>query len=107
MVQIASIGVHIMDVLGRPVSEIPPGQNIALIDEIRVTVAGTAGATAVDDATPANSSMAETGQSSTRWASSGMTWLSLHCNGCPSHSPPMISQAMRYGRVVSFNYLLC
>ena len=48
MVQIASIGVHIMDVLGRPVSEIPPGQNIALIDEIRVTVAGTAGATAVD-----------------------------------------------------------
>ena len=43
MVQIASIGVHIMDVLGRPVSEIPPGQNIALIDEIRVTVAGTRG----------------------------------------------------------------
>ena len=34
--------------LGRPVSEIPPGQNIALIDEIRVTVAGTAGGTAVD-----------------------------------------------------------
>ena len=48
MVQIASIGVHIIDVLGRPVSEIPPGQNIALIDEIRVTVAGTAGGTAVD-----------------------------------------------------------
>ena len=24
MVQIASIGVHIIDVLGRPVSEIPP-----------------------------------------------------------------------------------
>jgi len=37
-----------------------------------------AGATAVDDATPANSSMAETGLSSTRWASSGVTWLSLH-----------------------------
>ena len=48
MVQIASIGVHIIDVLGRPVSEIPTGQNIALIDEIRVTVAGTAGGTAVD-----------------------------------------------------------
>ena len=48
MVHIASIGVHIVDVLGRPVSEIPPGQNIWLIDEIRVTVAGTAGGTAVD-----------------------------------------------------------
>jgi sugar/nucleoside kinase (ribokinase family) len=48
VVQIASIGVHIIDVLGRPVSEIPPGQDIALIDEIRVTVAGTAGGTAVD-----------------------------------------------------------
>ena len=34
-----------------------------------------ADATAVDAATPANSSMAETGQSSTRWASSGVTWL--------------------------------
>lgn len=48
MPRIASIGVHIIDVLGRPVSAIPPGQNIALIDEIRVTVAGTAGGTAVD-----------------------------------------------------------
>lgn len=48
MPRIACIGVHIIDVLGRPVSEIPPGQNIALIDEIRVTVAGTAGGTAVD-----------------------------------------------------------
>ncbi len=48
MVRVASIGVHILDVLGRPVSEIPPGQNISLLDEIRVTVAGTAGGTAVD-----------------------------------------------------------
>jgi len=48
MPRIASMGVHIIDVLGRPVSQIPPGQNIALIDEIRVTVAGTAGGTAVD-----------------------------------------------------------
>jgi sugar/nucleoside kinase (ribokinase family) len=45
---IASVGVHIIDVLGRPVAEVPPGQNIALIEEIRVTVAGTAGGTAVD-----------------------------------------------------------
>jgi len=40
--------VHILDVLGRHVTEIPPGQNISLLDEIRVTVAGTAGGTAVD-----------------------------------------------------------
>jgi sugar/nucleoside kinase (ribokinase family) len=46
--RIACIGVHIFDVLGRPVTEIPPGQNISLLEEIRVTVAGTAGGTAVD-----------------------------------------------------------
>ena len=42
MPTIVSMGVHILDVLGRHVSEIPPGQNIALIDEIRITAAGTA-----------------------------------------------------------------
>ena len=44
MPTIVSMGVHILDVLGRHVSEIPPGQNIALIDEIRITAAGTAAA---------------------------------------------------------------
>ena len=48
MSNIVSMGVHILDVLGRHVSEIPPGQNIALIDEIRITAAGTAAGTAVD-----------------------------------------------------------
>lgn len=48
MVRVASVGVHILDVLGRHVTELPPGQHIALLDEIRVTVAGTAGGTAVD-----------------------------------------------------------
>ena len=48
MPKIVSMGVHILDVLGRHVSEIPPGQNIALIDEIRITAAGTAAGTAVD-----------------------------------------------------------
>ena len=47
MPKIVSMGVHILDVLGRHVSEIPPGQNIALIDEIRITAAGTAAGTAV------------------------------------------------------------
>lgn len=48
MAEIVSIGVHILDVLGRHVSEIPPGQGIALIDEIRITAAGTAAGTSVD-----------------------------------------------------------
>jgi len=42
------MGVHILDILGRHVSRIPEGQNIDLIDEIRLTVAGTAAGTAVD-----------------------------------------------------------
>jgi|AntAceMinimDraft_1070359.scaffolds.fasta_scaffold00432_14 sugar/nucleoside kinase (ribokinase family) len=46
--KVACVGVHILDVLGRPVVEVPKGQGIALIEEIRITVAGTAGGTAVD-----------------------------------------------------------
>lgn len=42
------VGIHIVDILGRPVESIPAGQGLALLDEIRVTVAGTAAATAVD-----------------------------------------------------------
>jgi sugar/nucleoside kinase (ribokinase family) len=41
-------GVHILDIHGRPVSEIPPGQNSLIIDEIRITAAGTAAGTSVD-----------------------------------------------------------
>ncbi len=48
MVTVACIGVHILDVLGRPVTRIPDGQNIDLLEEIRFTVAGTAAGTAVD-----------------------------------------------------------
>ncbi|TLN07181.1 sugar kinase [bacterium] len=43
-----SLGIHIVDLLGRPVSIIPKGQGLTLIDEIRITVAGTAAGTAVD-----------------------------------------------------------
>ncbi|MFT4229031.1 MAG: sugar kinase [Microbacterium sp.] len=43
-----TVGLHVADVLGRYVSQIPPAQGIALLDEIRLTVAGTAAATAVD-----------------------------------------------------------
>src|SRR5436309_3401643 len=41
------MGVHVVDVLVRPVEAIPEGQGGQLVDEIRVTPAGTAGGTAV------------------------------------------------------------
>jgi len=46
--RIAALGPHIVDVLGRPVTAIPPGQDGALLEEIRMTVAGTGGGAAVD-----------------------------------------------------------
>jgi sugar/nucleoside kinase (ribokinase family) len=46
--RVACLGVYIVDVLGRPVEELPRGQDSRLLDEIRITVAGTAGGTAVD-----------------------------------------------------------
>jgi len=48
MSKIVSMGVHILDVLGRHVSEVPAGQGISLIEEIRITAAGTAAGTSVD-----------------------------------------------------------
>lgn len=44
---VSCIGFHVLDVLGRPVTAIPPGGRAAYIDEIVMTVAGTAGATSV------------------------------------------------------------
>jgi sugar/nucleoside kinase (ribokinase family) len=43
-----SVGVHILDVLGRPVADIPPGQGSVRLDEIKATAAGTAAGTSVD-----------------------------------------------------------
>lgn len=45
---VSVVGLYILDVLGRPVVEIPANSDVAFIDEIRATVAGTAGGTAVD-----------------------------------------------------------
>ena len=42
-----ALGVHVVDVLARPVQEIPEGQGGALVDEIRITAAGPAGGTAL------------------------------------------------------------
>ncbi|MHA1524999.1 MAG: carbohydrate kinase family protein [Alphaproteobacteria bacterium] len=45
---VASVGLTILDVLGRPVERIPEGGNVEFIDEIRLTVAGTAAGTVID-----------------------------------------------------------
>ena len=42
------LGAHILDVLGRPVEEIPPGQGSVRLREIRATAAGTAAGAGVD-----------------------------------------------------------
>jgi sugar/nucleoside kinase (ribokinase family) len=46
-VKVVALGAHILDILGRPVTEIPEGQGGALIEEIRLSPAGSAGGTAV------------------------------------------------------------
>lgn len=45
--RVATIGLHIVDILGFPVSAVPEGQGIAFLDEIRMTPAGTCAATAM------------------------------------------------------------
>jgi sugar/nucleoside kinase (ribokinase family) len=42
-----TMGVHVLDVLVRPVEAIPEGQGGQLVDEIRITAAGSAGGTAL------------------------------------------------------------
>src|SRR5438477_12963328 len=41
------MGVHVLDVLVRPVEAIPEGQGGQLVDEIKITAAGSAGGTAL------------------------------------------------------------
>ncbi|MER6829577.1 PfkB family carbohydrate kinase [Streptosporangium sp. NPDC000563] len=45
---VVTLGAHIVDVLARPVESIPAGQDTHLLEQIRVTAAGAAAATAVD-----------------------------------------------------------
>jgi len=47
---VSVIGLYILDVLGRPVDRIPDRGNVDFIEEIRLTVAGTAGGTVIDTA---------------------------------------------------------
>jgi sugar/nucleoside kinase (ribokinase family) len=44
---VITLGVHVLDVLVRPVEQIPEGQGGQLVEEIRVTPAGSAGGTAI------------------------------------------------------------
>src|SRR4051794_29174861 len=44
---IVCMGVHVLDVLARPIEAIPEGQGGALVEEIRITAAGSAGGTAL------------------------------------------------------------
>lgn len=45
---VSVVGLYILDILGRPVERIPDKGNVEFIDQIRLTVAGTAGGTVVD-----------------------------------------------------------
>jgi sugar/nucleoside kinase (ribokinase family) len=44
---VIAMGVHVLDVLARPIEEIPEGQGGQLVEEIRVTAAGSAGGAAL------------------------------------------------------------
>ncbi|MGW7541847.1 carbohydrate kinase family protein [Streptomyces sp. NPDC054770] len=45
--RVVTMGVHVLDVLVRPVDAIPEGQDATLVEDIRMTAAGTAGGTAL------------------------------------------------------------
>src|SRR2546423_4416783 len=44
---VVCMGAHILDVLVRPVADIPAGQDTALVEQMRMTAAGTAAGTAL------------------------------------------------------------
>lgn len=46
--KVVAMGVHIADALAWPVTSIPPGQELGMVNQIKFTVAGTAAATSVD-----------------------------------------------------------
>lgn len=46
--RVVVVGVHILDIHGRPIEQIPPGQGGTLIEQIRLSAAGTGAGTAID-----------------------------------------------------------
>jgi sugar/nucleoside kinase (ribokinase family) len=45
--KVIALGVHVVDVLARPIETIPEGQGGQLVEQIRITAAGSAGGTAI------------------------------------------------------------
>jgi sugar/nucleoside kinase (ribokinase family) len=45
--EVVALGAHVLDILGRPVTDIPQGQGSIILDEIRLAPAGSAAGTAV------------------------------------------------------------
>ena len=43
-----TLGIHIVDILVYPVEQIPGGQTLAFVEQVRTTVAGSAAGTAID-----------------------------------------------------------
>ncbi len=76
---VVAAGSYIMDVLGRPVAELPRGQHSLLLDEIRATPAGTAGGTAVDLARLEREALAFAGDSDCISAARRLRDLGAHC----------------------------
>jgi sugar/nucleoside kinase (ribokinase family) len=48
MSSVITLGIHIVDVLVYPVTQIPGGQTLAFVEQVRTTVAGSAAGTAID-----------------------------------------------------------
>jgi sugar/nucleoside kinase (ribokinase family) len=48
MATFITLGIHIVDILVYPVTQIPGGQTLALVEQVRTTVAGSAAGTAID-----------------------------------------------------------
>lgn len=45
--RVVALGVHVLDILGRPVTHVPEGQGGVILDEIRISAAGTAAGAAL------------------------------------------------------------
>jgi hypothetical protein len=43
-----ALGIHVVDVLVYPVMQVPGGQSLAFVEQVRATLAGSAGGTVID-----------------------------------------------------------
>ena len=89
---VVTLGVHMVDVLVRPVEQIPDGQGGTLVEQIRITPAGPAGGTAV--------TLAKLGASVCTPARSAPTSWATRCASCSTAtgSTARCSSAVRESR---------